>query len=143
MDVITQTQYIEGFIPQELFILVFIAAMVFFIISFLVEKGAVGIVFSAVSSIMTLFLGYSTFFLRWNTEYIPIMNTTENVTVVSNILEINQMFLCQPLLFLLIGMFALCVVSLWYNVSRYSKATLEEQTKKLREEEEDEGYEFI
>lgn len=137
-DVVSTTQYLEGFIPQEIFILIFIFAMVFFILSFIIERG--GIVFSAVSCIMTLFLGYSTFFLRWNTEYLPIETiSVDGLETVSQIIEINQMFLCQPLLFLLIGMFALSVVSLWINVAKYTQRTMEEAVEKNKELEKDDG----
>lgn len=137
-DVVSTTQYLEGFIPQEIFILIFIFAMVFFILSFIVQRG--GIVFSAVSSIMTLFLGYSTFFLRWNTEYVPIETiSVDGVETVSQIVEINQMFLCQPLLFLLIGLFALSIVSLWMNVAKYTQQTMEEAIEKNKELEKDDG----
>lgn len=137
-DVVSTTQFIEGFIPQEIFVLIFISAMVFFILSFIVQRG--GIVFSAVSCIMTIFLGYSTFFLRWNTEYIVSgTETIGNTSVITQILEINQMFLCQPLLFLLIGMFALSVVSLWINVAKYTQQTLKEAVEKNKELEKDDG----
>lgn len=137
-DVITTTQFIEGFIPQEIFVLIFIFAMVFFILSFVVQKG--GIVFSVASCIMTLFLGYSTFFLRWNTDYVPVQtNIVDGVQTVTSVLEINQMFLCQPLLFLLIGFFALSVASLWMNVAKYTEQTMKEAIEKNKELKEDDG----
>lgn len=137
-DVITTTQFIEGFIPQEIFVLIFIFAMVFFILSFLIQRG--GIVFSVVSCIMTLFLGYCTFFLRWNTDYVPVQtNIIDGVQNVTTILEINQMFLCQPLLFLLIGLFALSVTSLWMNVAKYTEQTMKESIEKNKELKKDDG----
>ena len=66
-------------------------------------------------------------------------NIIDGVQNVTTILEINQMFLCQPLLFLLIGLFALSVASLWMNVAKYTEQTMKEAIEKNKELKEDDG----
>lgn len=138
VDVTTITQYTENFIPFELFILVFIFSMIFLILSVVAKKG--NIIFSALSAVTTIFLIYSTFFLRWNTTYM----ITDTVTVggqmaVNEITNVNQMFLSTPTLWLLIGLFAFSLITLWMNIAYYTQRTLNDAVKKHKNLDDDGG----
>lgn len=131
-DITTITQYTENFIPFEFFILVFIFSMIFLILSVVAKKG--NIMFSALSAVTTIFLIYSTFFLRWNTVYIPTyteeaISDTAIATSITEIANVNQMFLSIPTLWLLIGMFAFSVISLWMNVGYMTQKALKPNDK--------------
>lgn len=138
VDVTTITQYTENFIPFELFILVFIFSMIFLILSVVAKKG--NIIFSALSAVTTIFLIYSTFFLRWNTTYM----ITDTVTLggqmaVNEITNVNQMFLSTPTLWLLIGLFAFSLITLWMNIAYYTQRTLNDAVKKHKNLDDDGG----
>lgn len=132
LEISTVTQYTENFIPYELFIIIFIFSMVVLILSFLVKKN--NIIFSAMSAVTSAFLVYSTFFLRWNTTYIPtgFTNSTSS-SMVTQITNVNEMFLSIPTLWLLIGLFAFSVVSIWISVANYAN---ESSKKAMKENEE-------
>ena len=138
VDVTTVTQYTETFIPFELFILVFIFGMIFLILSIVAKKG--NIIFSALSTVTSVFLIYSTFFLRWNTTYIPsVIQNVEGVETIVEITNVNQMFLSVPTLWLMIALFAFSVITLWMNVAYYSEKALKDGLKKHKTLDDDGG----
>lgn len=128
-EIVNVTQFTQDFIPFELFILIFIFGMISLILSICAKKG--NIFFSALSTVLSIFLVYSTFFLRWNTTFIPTsVSKTDTVETILEITNVNQMFLSTPLLWLLIGLFAFSIVSLWMNVAYYSQKALKDAVKK-------------
>lgn len=132
LEVSTVTQFTENFIPFEMFIIVFIFAMIVLIISFLAKKN--NIVFASLSCVLSVFMLYSTFFLRWNTTYI-ISNSTSigGATEVTGLVNVNEMFLSTPTLWLLIGIFAFSVISLWISVANYAKESAQKALKENKE----------
>ena len=138
VDVTTVTQYTETFVPFELFVLVFIFGMIFLILSIVAKKG--NIIFSALSAIISVFLIYSTFFLRWNTTYVPtISQNVDGIETIVEITNVNQMFLSVPTLWLMIALFAFSVVTLWMNVGYYSEKALKDGVKKHKNLDDDGG----
>lgn len=129
VEIVNVTQYVQDFIPFELFILIFIFGMISLILSIVVKKG--NIFFSALATVLSIFLVYCTFFLRWNTTFIPTSTSlVDDVETILEITNVNQMFLSTPLLWLLIGLFAFSIVSLWMNIAYYTQKSLKDAVKK-------------
>lgn len=131
-EILSVTQYTENFIPFELFVLIFIFGMITLILSFTAKKNKIA--FSALSMVLSIFMVYSSFFLRWNTTFIPTLyNEVGGNTNILQITNVNEMFLSTPLLWLLIGLFAFSIASLWINVAYYARESAKKALKENKE----------
>lgn len=136
VSLLTETVYNSHFIPYELFLIIFAFALILFALSFIVPKGRV--VIAAVSTVFMFFCTYATFYLGKTGEtfatVVVTTNTTDVITTtINNLTTINTIFTVPALLYLLIGLSALCVANIWYCVADYSKDALDDAVEKNKE----------
>lgn len=125
-DVTILTNYINDFVPFEIYVVFLIGLFVFIALSIVFMYKREGIVFSAVSMIIGAFCLFSCFFLRVGRDVYPEL-------INGDIVEIQTICTSTGLLYLHLGLFVLSIVMLWINVANYTKRTMIEAEKKNKE----------
>lgn len=108
----TTTIINSTFVPFELYVTIFISALVFLALSLIIKRHT-RIFFAGIAMLLSFFSTYATFVLG-RTEDITLMwnNTTQNMSYYT----MDVIYTIHPLLLLCVGLSALCVVNLWVCV---------------------------
>ncbi|MCK9577100.1 MAG: hypothetical protein M0R51_14445 [Clostridia bacterium] len=112
IDMVTTTVYNSTYIPFDLYIIIFIATLVFLGMSIIVKHNS-KILLGAIATLFAFFITYSTFVLGKTTDTQLIFNNTTNEYVYYTL---DTIYTVQPMLFLCIGLCAVCVFNLWMSV---------------------------
>ena len=112
LDVITTTIYNSTYIPFDLYVIIFIATLVFLGMSIVVKHKS-KILLGAIATLFSFFITYSTFVLGESTNIDLIYN---NTTSQYTYYTLDTIYTVQPLLFLCIGLCAVTVFNLWMSV---------------------------
>lgn len=117
VSVETVTLYNSTFIPFELYLTIFIAALVFLALSILIKRNS-RIFFAGIAMLLSFFSTYATFVLG-RTEDITLM--FNNTTQLNTYYSMDVIYTIQPLLFLCIGLSAICVFNIWMCVYYFAE----------------------
>ena len=112
VDIVTTTIYNSNYIPFDLYIIIFIATLVFLGLSIIIKHQS-KILLGSIATLFAFFTTYATFVLGKPTDVSLVYN---NITNEYMYYTLDTIYTVQPMLFLCIGLCAVCVFNLWMSI---------------------------
>lgn len=116
------TVYNSTFIPFDLYLIIFMGALMFLGASIVIKKDS-RIFLAAIAMLLSFFSTYATFVLG-RTEAINLIEITGGSTPTYQYEILNVVYTVEPLLFLCLGLSAITVFNLWMCIWYRSEKTL-------------------
>lgn len=116
------TVYNSTFIPFDLYLIIFMGALMFLGASIVIKKDS-RIFLAAIAMLLSFFSTYATFVLG-RTEAINLIEITGGSAPTYQYEILNVVYTVEPLLFLCLGLSAITVFNLWMCIWYRSEKTL-------------------